>query len=108
MEFCCGASPKRPMIARESGLFGHEGEWRKRMRMVSLNWRFAWLVVFGFVAPAVAQTEVILFGLTNSWRYNQTVSYDGTNWTAPSFNDSALPSGRGVLEIGRASCRERG
>ena len=44
-------------------------------------------------------TEVILFSLTNAWRYNQTVSYDGTNWTAPGFNDTALPSGRGVLAV---------
>ena len=43
--------------------------------------------------------EVILLRLTNAWRYNQTVSYDGTNWTAPSFDDSALPLGRGVLGL---------
>ena len=48
-------------------------------------------------------TEVILFSLTNSWRYNQTTSYDGTNWTAPGFNDSLLPSGRGVLGLEDAS-----
>ena len=46
---------------------------------------------------AHAQNEVVLFGFTNSWRYNETVSYDGTNWTAPAFDDSTLPSGRGVL-----------
>ena len=39
----------------------------------------------------------VLFGFTNTWRYNQTTSYDGSNWTAVNFNDSALPSGRGVL-----------
>ncbi len=43
--------------------------------------------------------EVTLLRLTNSWRYNQTVSYDGTNWTAPNFDDSALPLGRGVLAV---------
>jgi len=47
--------------------------------------------------------EIILVGLTNSWRYNQTVSYDGMNWTAPGFNDSALPSGRGVFAVEDAS-----
>ena len=54
----------------------------------------AWLAVTA--GPALAQTEVVLFGLTNSWRYNQTTNYD---WTAPGFNDAALPSGRGVLGL---------
>ncbi len=52
-----------------------------------------------FVAGSAGGAETILFTLTNTWRYNQTVSYDGTNWTTPSFNDSALPAGRGVLAI---------
>src|SRR5678815_2066844 len=53
------------------------------------------------VAPAAlhAQTPTILFGFTNSWRYNQTTSYDGVGWTAPNFDDSALPVGRGVLAV---------
>jgi glucose/arabinose dehydrogenase/mono/diheme cytochrome c family protein len=53
------------------------------------------------VAPAAlhAQTATILFGFTNSWRYNQTTSYDGVPWTAPGFDDSALPVGRGVLAV---------
>ena len=59
-----------------------------------------WLaLVLCTAAPALAQTETILFSLTNAWRYNQTVSYDGTNWTTPNFNDDALPSGRGVLAL---------
>ncbi|HMJ90987.1 MAG TPA: PQQ-dependent sugar dehydrogenase, partial [Candidatus Acidoferrum sp.] len=57
---------------------------------------FALGVFGGFQAEA---KEVVLFGFTNSWRYNQTTSYDGTNWTAPSFDDSALPSGQGVLAM---------
>ncbi len=48
---------------------------------------------------SASAAETILFTLTNSWRYNQTVSYDGTNWTAPSFDDSALPVGRGALAV---------
>ena len=44
-----------------------------------------------------AQAPINLLGFTNSWRYNQTTSYDGVNWTAPGFDDSALPSGRGVF-----------
>src|SRR5678815_62472 len=53
------------------------------------------------VAPAAlhAQTPTILFGFTNSWRYNQTTSYDGVPWTAPGFDDSGLPVGRGVLAV---------
>jgi glucose/arabinose dehydrogenase len=46
-----------------------------------------------------AQSAQVIFPLTNSWRYNQTVSYDGVNWTAPNFDDSALPVGRGVLAL---------
>src|ERR1051325_82078 len=48
------------------------------------------------LAPAQS-TEVVLLALTNSWKYNQTVSWDNTNWTAKAFDDAALPSGRGVL-----------
>jgi glucose/arabinose dehydrogenase/mono/diheme cytochrome c family protein len=55
------------------------------------------LALWGVAPMARGQSEVILLRLTNSWQYNQTTSYDGTNWTAPGFDDSALPSGRGVL-----------
>lgn len=40
---------------------------------------------------------VQLFGITNSWRYNQTSNYDSVNWNAAGFNDSAWPSGPGLL-----------
>ena len=56
------------------------------------------LSVFSMTGRA-QDTQTIFFGLTNSWRYNQAVSYDGTNWTAPAFNDAALPVGRGVLAL---------
>lgn len=55
-------------------------------------------VLVSFTSPAAAQT-LQLFTFTNTWRYNQTTSYDGVNWTAPGFDDSALPSGRGVLAV---------
>jgi uncharacterized repeat protein (TIGR03806 family) len=58
------------------------------------------LVLISFFAAEWAQAQPVhqlLFNYTNTWRYNQTASYDGTNWTAPTFDDSALPSGRGVL-----------
>ena len=58
------------------------------------------LVIISLLAAACAQaqpTHRLIFNFTNSWRFNQTTSYDGTNWTAPAFDDSALPSGRGVL-----------
>lgn len=59
--------------------------------------RLAAVLLFAATAVATHAREIILFGWTNSWRYNQTTSYDGVNWTAPGFNDSALPTGRGVL-----------
>jgi glucose/arabinose dehydrogenase/mono/diheme cytochrome c family protein len=67
--------------------------------------------IFGLMLPVVIALvgsvmnsrgqsgEFVLFGLTNTWKYNQTVSYDGVNWTAPAFDDSALPGGRGVLAL---------
>ncbi len=73
------------------------------MRIKSRKCLAALLVLAVFVlTPAWLRAqsgEVILFGLTNAWRYNQTVSYDGTNWTAPNFDDTALPLGRGVLAL---------
>jgi len=42
---------------------------------------------------------LILFPLTNSWRYQQTTNFDGVNWTAPAFDDSAWPSGPGLLYV---------
>jgi hypothetical protein len=57
-------------------------------------------VLLGFIlftTFSASAAETILITLTNSWRYNQTSSYDGTNWTAPTFDDSALAVGRGVL-----------
>src|SRR5829696_6686387 len=55
------------------------------------------LAGLGLANVVHAQNQVVLFGLTNTWRYNETTSYDGTNWTAPSFDDSTSPSGRGVF-----------
>jgi glucose/arabinose dehydrogenase/mono/diheme cytochrome c family protein len=50
-------------------------------------------------ASGQSGTSVNLFTFTNSWRYNQTSSYDGVNWTSPQFDDSSLPTGRGVLAV---------
>jgi glucose/arabinose dehydrogenase/mono/diheme cytochrome c family protein len=67
------------------------------MRAVS-GFRMAMAAILATFAVAEAQLPpVTLFGFTNSWRYNQTTSYDGVNWTSPTFDDSALPVGRGVL-----------
>ena len=52
-----------------------------------------------FSATVRAQNQVILFNLTNSWKYNQTTSYDGSNWTARTFDDSVLLSGQAVLGV---------
>jgi len=62
----------------------------------------------GLLTASHAQTiNRVLFGLTNSWKYNQTASYDGSNWTARAFDDSLLPSGRGVLAWERQPQRRR-
>lgn len=40
----------------------------------------------------------LLMGVTNQlWKYNQTEAFVDTAWTAPSYNDSAWPSGYSVL-----------
>jgi hypothetical protein len=36
------------------------------------------------------------FGLTNNWKYN-TANFDGINWQAPMFDDSAWPDGTAVF-----------
>src|SRR5687768_10463091 len=58
---------------------------------------FALLPVVPVLKSRAQTIDYVLFGFTNSWRYNQTTSYDGSNWTARAFDDSLLPSGRGVL-----------
>ncbi|MFM1768991.1 MAG: hypothetical protein RJA22_1520 [Verrucomicrobiota bacterium] len=50
--------------------------------------------------PGAAQTlPRPLFTLTNAWRYNQTANLDGVGWAAPAYDDTAWPSGRGVLAV---------
>ena len=68
----------------------HFGFLKSRMAAIAL-------ALWSLALAAHAQSEIILLPLTNSWQYNQTTSYDGTNWTARDFDDSGLPSGRGVL-----------
>jgi uncharacterized repeat protein (TIGR03806 family) len=61
-----------------------------------------WLLALAIGLPLGVRaqpSQVILFGLTNSWKYNQVSSYDGIPWTQPAFNDSGLPGGRGVLAV---------
>ncbi len=38
-----------------------------------------------------------LFNYDNVWRYDQTENLDGVNWMAGNYNDSAWPSGPGLL-----------
>jgi hypothetical protein len=47
----------------------------------------------------VSAASVNLFGLTNVWRYEQTTNFDGVSWMAPAFDDSAWPSGPGLLYV---------
>ncbi|MBI5387555.1 MAG: hypothetical protein HZA90_23085 [Verrucomicrobia bacterium] len=46
----------------------------------------------------VSLPPISVFGYTNqTWRYNQSGTDLGTAWRAPSFNDSAWPTGRGAF-----------
>ncbi len=57
-------------------------------------------------SPAVLSVDFGIFGAaqtnrllnyTNLWRYDQTENLDGINWTAADYDDSAWPSGPGLL-----------
>ncbi len=45
----------------------------------------------------VSNVTVNLMDYTQVWKYNQTQNLDGVNWTATNYNDSAWPSGPGLL-----------
>jgi hypothetical protein len=48
-------------------------------------------------APPVGPTVVNLLPLTASWKYQQSANLDGFNWQAANYDDSAWPSGPGLL-----------
>src|SRR5262245_6721361 len=57
-------------------------------------------VTLSVARRAVAQEdsrEVILFGLNQTWRYNQFLPFADRDWTMPWYNDSFLPQGGGVF-----------
>jgi hypothetical protein len=56
-----------------------------------------WNAITDGVIPAVPATNITLMAYTSAWKYMQTTNLDGVNWTAPSYNDSAWPSGPGLL-----------
>ncbi len=70
-----------------------------RLRSIGLGLAVAFNLVVSTTISHAQSSNVVLFGFTNTWKYNQTASYDGTNWTARDFDDSALPGGRGVLGL---------
>jgi glucose/arabinose dehydrogenase len=74
-------------------------------RATVFHYVFVLLGVMSFVPFAQAQptVQLELVAFTNIWKYNQTVSWDGTNWTSTAFDDAALPSGRGVLALESAN-----
>jgi hypothetical protein len=41
--------------------------------------------------------RLLLFAITNRWKFNQAGANLGTAWIATNYNDSAWPSGRGIL-----------
>ena len=44
-------------------------------------------------------TSVAVFGITKSWKYQQTTNFDGVNWMAPAYDDSLWPSGPALLYV---------
>ncbi len=46
----------------------------------------------------------VVFAFSNTWRYMQTSNLDGTTWKQPGYNDSAWPSGQGVLALEDCDC----
>ncbi len=49
---------------------------------------------------AVADAPYVLLGLTNSfWKYEQTGTDLGTAWQGTNYDDSAWPSGRGIMAL---------
>jgi hypothetical protein len=56
------------------------------------------------VQPALPAGTNVLISFSNSWRYMQTSNLDGTTWKQPSYNDSAWPSGQGVLALEDCNC----
>lgn len=55
----------------------------------SANWKAA--------ESNVARPPQVLIQITNVWKYNATQDLTLSNWTSPSFDDSAWPSGPGLL-----------
>lgn len=51
--------------------------------------------------PPVPQ---VLVSWSSVWRYNQTANLDGVNWFSPGYDDSAWPTGQGVLADEECGC----
>jgi len=49
-----------------------------------------------FGVPGAAVTNRVL-NFNSNWRYNLSNNLDAANWTAPGYNDSAWPTGPGLL-----------
>jgi uncharacterized repeat protein (TIGR03806 family) len=70
------------------------------MKTAARHWFGLAFISFLATVDAQAQpTHRLIFNYNSAWRYNQTTSYDGINWTAPGVNDAALPVGSGVLAV---------
>jgi hypothetical protein len=46
----------------------------------------------------------VLIAFSHTWRYMQTANLDGTTWKQPAYDDSAWPSGPGVLALEDCNC----
>ena len=58
-----------------------------------------WFALLSAICASFAQSNIILFPITNAWRYEQSANLDGVNWQSPSFNDAGWPSGIGLLYV---------
>lgn len=53
---------------------------------------------YGFTTNSAARVA-----MNASWKYNQTANLDTAKWEAPTYNDTAWPSGTGLLYVGSAA-----
>ncbi len=54
-----------------------------------------WAVAVTPASPPPSPLALLAYNRT--WRYNQTANLDGVNWTSPAYNDTAWPTGAGLL-----------
>ncbi len=62
------------------------------------EWAFIICVLTMMCSQSVVFSQsTVIFGITNSWRYNQTNNLDAVNWKTPGYNDTNWPGGPALL-----------